>query len=64
MQTLVVHCQLFLLLVLQQQNPVITLKDYLARPSLRNRKLPKRKITSSSCCILMIKLLFNIENKV
>lgn len=46
MQTLVVHCQLFFLLVLQQQNPVITLKDYLARPNLRNSKLPKRKITS------------------
>lgn len=64
MQTFVVHCNLFLLLVLQQQNPVITLKDYLARPSLHKSKLPKRKITLNSCCILMIKLLFNTENKV
>jgi len=64
METLVVHCNLFSLLVLQQQNPVITLKDYQGRHSLRKRKLPKRKITSNSWCILMIKLMFNAEHKV
>lgn len=64
MQTSVVHCNFFSLLVLLQQNPVITLKDYLARPSLHKSKFPKRKIASNSCCIQMIKLLFNIENKV
>lgn len=64
MQTLVVRCNLFSFLVLQQKNPVTTLKDSLARLNIHKSKLPKRKITSNSCCILMIKLTFIIEDKV
>lgn len=53
MQPSVVRCNLSWLLVLQQQNPVIILKAYLARPSLQKKQASKK----------MIKLLFSIENK-